>query len=152
MRQAELEQEWLAEGRKRERLAQVEKEMLAEPERDRLAQERRLQERSGSIPIIFNIRERGGWGTASSLLVDPLTHPRSSESRKVHERTDRVLSRRVIYTEPSRMFSSCDWDGEECLIYLIPEKELDIGNETVSPIPGASSDAGPEPEGKKGRQ
>jgi hypothetical protein len=150
-RMAQEERERMAEL-ERERLVQLEREeKLAELERVRQTQERREQERPEPIRIAFNIRERCIWRTANSILVEPEDPSMIERTAKKYMRKQiRLFDADLYPLKPEECFQAAIEGGNA--IYLIPEAEIDIGQENVSCIHEIPSDAELGPGRKRGRQ
>lgn len=163
-RTAQEECERLAQE-ERDQIAQEERERLARVERDRIAQEeqrrmeelereremqiqeRREEERPQLIRIDFSIRERRVWRTADSIMVDP-KDPSVIEriATKYMRKHIRLFDKELYPLTPEGCFQAAIAGGSN-VIYLIPEAEIDIGQENVSSIHEM-----PPNSRKKGRQ
>lgn len=156
---AQLERERMAQE-ERDRIAELERERLAELERQRLAelereaqrQERREEERPDPIRMTFNIRERRVWRTADSIMVD-LEDPSVIEriATKYMRKQIRLFDAELYPLTPEGCFQAAIAGGRNA-IYLIPEAEIDVGQENVSSIREIPSNAELGPSRKRGRQ
>ena len=104
------------------------------------------------IQINYQVRERGVWRTADSLLVDP-SDPSEVErvAKKYMRKRIRLFDTELNILTPRGCFEAALADGTNTIL-LIPEAEISIDEELEASVSELVSNTNTERDHKRGRR